>query len=272
MVKCAARWIVLALQGASVAACPVPAQAQSPTVRPLTRAHAHNDYEHRRPLLDALDRGFCSVEADIHLVGGQLLVAHDRDKVAPDRTLGRLYLDPLWARVKENGGRVYRGGPTILLLVDFKSEAASTYAALRDVLRCYPAMLTEFRDDGVRPGAVTVIVSGNLPRAEMAAESSRWAALDGRPADLKASPSAALMPLVSENWNRLFQWRGTGPFPASEASRLRALVVEAHGGGRRIRFWGTPDVPAMWTQLFDAGVDLLGTDDLAALSSFLEGR
>src|ERR1019366_2575676 len=56
----------------------------SPT--PLTRAHAHNDYEHSRPLWDALDQGFCSVEADIYLVNGQLLVAHDRNQVKPERT------------------------------------------------------------------------------------------------------------------------------------------------------------------------------------------
>ena len=40
---------------------------------PLPPAHAHNDYEHRRPLQDALDRGFNSVEADVWLVDGELL-------------------------------------------------------------------------------------------------------------------------------------------------------------------------------------------------------
>ena len=84
---------------------------------PLVRAHAHNDYEHTRPLLDALDHGFASVEADIHLVDGQLLVAHDRKSVKPERTLEALYLDPLRERVRKNGGRVYRGGPTITLQI-----------------------------------------------------------------------------------------------------------------------------------------------------------
>src|SRR4051794_2449732 len=75
----------------------VPATAPAgPT--PLVHAHAHNDYEHARPLLDALDNGFCSVEADIHLVDGKLLVAHDRAHVRPDRTLQSLYLDPLRER------------------------------------------------------------------------------------------------------------------------------------------------------------------------------
>ena len=70
------------------------AERPSEVPTPLTRAHAHNDYLHARPLLDALDHGFCSVEADIYLVDGQLLVAHDRNKVDPRRTRNRF----TWSR------------------------------------------------------------------------------------------------------------------------------------------------------------------------------
>jgi len=62
---------------------------------PLARAHAHNDYLHPRPLLDALDHGFTSVEADVWIVNGALLVAHDQRDVMPERTLRALYLEPL---------------------------------------------------------------------------------------------------------------------------------------------------------------------------------
>ena len=51
----------------------------SPT--PLPRAHAHNDYEHPRPLLDALSHGFCSVEADVHLVDVSDVAAEVVDSV-----------------------------------------------------------------------------------------------------------------------------------------------------------------------------------------------
>src|SRR5437870_3442113 len=88
------------------------AQSMKPAV-PQIRAHAHNDYEHPRPLLDALDHGFCGVEADIWLVEGKLLVAHDRDKTRPEGTLETLYLEPLRQRVQQNGGRVYRDGPPV---------------------------------------------------------------------------------------------------------------------------------------------------------------
>src|ERR1041384_749948 len=104
----------------------VRAHAQSP----LDRAHAHNDYEHTRPLLDALDRGFGSVEADIYLVNGALLVAHERDSVRADRTLEALYLAPLRAWTAAHGGRVYGDRPPLTLLIDVKSQADSTWAAL----------------------------------------------------------------------------------------------------------------------------------------------
>ena len=35
--------------------------ASATQVRPLQKAHAHNDYEHERPLLDALDHGFTAL-------------------------------------------------------------------------------------------------------------------------------------------------------------------------------------------------------------------
>src|SRR5215510_7218989 len=104
---------------------------------PLAHAHAHNDYQHQRPLFDALDQGFCSFEADVHLVNGQFLVAHDKSQVSPDKTLQSLYLEPLRERVKKNGGRVYSGGPECTLLIDIKTDWKKTYPALREVLKQY---------------------------------------------------------------------------------------------------------------------------------------
>ncbi|WP_425499956.1 phosphatidylinositol-specific phospholipase C/glycerophosphodiester phosphodiesterase family protein [Fontisphaera persica] len=236
---------------------------------PLPQAHAHNDYEHERPLLDALAHGFCSVEADIWLVEGQLLVAHDRRDARPDRTLQRLYLDPLQERVRQNGGRVYPQGPVVTLMIDLKSEAEATYAVLRNLLAGYTNMLTHFTPTSTVPGAVTVILSGNRPTARVAAEPWRWVAIDGRLADLERNPSPHLMPLISDNWILHFRWRGTGDMPEEERQKLRELVQRTHQQGRRLRFWATPDNPPMWAALQAAGVDLLNTDDLGGLRAFL---
>ncbi len=95
------------LAAASIGGTAQQAQAQDAPVVPLLRAHAHNDYEHERPLLDALDHGFTSVEADVWLVDGELLVAHDRENVRRERTLRSLYLRPLTRRIESHGGSVY---------------------------------------------------------------------------------------------------------------------------------------------------------------------
>lgn len=257
---------VLALALALFAA---PVRGQEPAPRPLPRAHAHNDYEHPRPLLDALDQGFCSVEADIHLVDGRLLVAHDRWRVKPERTLEALYLEPLQARVRANGGCVQRDGPTFWLLIDFKTAAAPTWAALEPVLEKYRPMLTVFSTTGIATNAVAVVLSGNSPRSELAAIPTRLAAIDGRPADLEAGAPVSLVPWVSESWGNLFRWRAQGAMPEDERARLQGFVERAHAQGRRVRFWGAPDVEAMWRVQAAAGVDLLNTDRLAELARFL---
>ena len=238
---------------------------------PLRQAHAHNDYEHTRPLLDALAQGFCSVEADIYLIDGKLLVAHDRKDVRPDRTLQRLYLDPLRQRITANGGRVFKGGPRFHLLIDLKSDGAATYAALHEVLAGYADMLTTIRGEKVEKKAVTVVISGNRPWDAVAAQAVRYVGVDGRAGDLDGKRPASLMPLISDNWRSHFTWRGQGPIPDADRRKLRAWVKKAHDKGCRIRLWATPDLPAVWRELRDAGVDQINTDDLPGLARFLRG-
>ncbi len=251
-------------------ACLTAASAQAQ--EPLPRAHAHNDYEHTRPLFDALAHGFCSVEADIHLVDGELLVAHDLEDTRPGRTLQALYLDPLRQRIHQNGGRVYPDGPPITLLIDIKSEAVATYEVLDRVLRQYADILTIFSGETMDEGPVTAIISGNRPRATMTAQSIRYAAYDGRLEDLDLHSPTTFIPLISDNWFTFARWLGKGEPPEKVITRLADTVNKAHAQGRKIRFWATSDNPAVWRLLYDAGVDYLNADDLNGLREFLVER
>ena len=236
---------------------------------PLPYTHAHNDYAHPRPLLDALDHGFCSIEADIWLVEGRLLVAHGRSAVKPERTLQALYLDPLRERIVRHGGRVYPKGPPCTLLIDVKSEARESYGVLRGVLLSFTNILTAFTPTNTVTNALTVILSGNRAPDLLAEEACRYAAVDGRLPDLVGNPSPHLVPLVSDDWAANFRWRGNGPLAQEERQKLKQLVGQAHQQGRRIRFWAAPDNPAGWRELRQAGVDLISTDDLRGLHDWL---
>ncbi|RPI26917.1 MAG: hypothetical protein EHM61_10255 [Acidobacteria bacterium] len=236
---------------------------------PLAKAHSHNDYQHARPLLDALEEGFCSVEADIFLVNGQLLVAHDEDEINPERTLEALYLEPLKSRVKQNGGTVHTSVCPFTLMIDVKSAAEPTWKALAKVLERYRDMLTAFEETKVKSGAVTVLVSGNRAASLMMKHKVRYAGLDGRIADVDLGLTPTLMPLLSDNWTRYFTWSGKGRIQPKEHAQLKAMVEKAHAAGYLIRFWASPDDPAGWSLLREAGVDMINTDNLKGLSRFL---
>jgi hypothetical protein len=270
--------LAIALTVALAAASPTSSEAQRSASSGLERAHAHNDYEHQRPLFDALDHNFKSVEADIWLVEGELIIAHDPEDVPQavkdGRTLRSLYLEPLQTVIAQNGGSVYRGDPDYFtLLIDIKSEAASTYLALHEELQDYEGMLTKFGPRGVRDGAVTAIVSGNRPRELMLQQRVRYAAYDGRLSDLGVATDQTFIPLISDNWTRNFTWRGDGPMPSKERRKLRSIVETAHANGQRVRFWETPELSpqreAVWRELLAARVDYINTDHLSDLEIFL---
>jgi N-acyl-D-amino-acid deacylase len=237
--------------------------------RPLVQVHAHNDYEHPRPLFDALAHGFCSVEADVHLVDGQLLVAHDRGQVKPERTLQALYLDPLRERVKKNGGRVYPGGPECTLLIDIKGHWQTTYPVLRKILENYSDILTTFRSGTRDTKAVVVVATGDRSKEMFTGETVRYAAYDGDLPDLDSQEPADLIPWISSNWANTFKWRGRDTLPEAERRKLTDMVAKAHQYGRRLRFWGAPDQAGFWREMLANGVDLINTDDLEGAQKFL---
>lgn len=237
---------------------------------PLPKAHSHNDYLQNRPLQDALDLGFCSVEADIFFVDGQLLVGHSRLEVSKDRTLKKIYLEPLRQRALQNNGRIHRDGPVFTLLIDIKAEGAKTYQALRAELLEYRDIVSHQEDSRLRERAVSVVISGDRAFDVIAADKTRVARIDGRLSDLDTRYSADLIPLISDNWRNHFEWRGKGKFPAVEKARLDDIVQQAHRKGRKVRFWAAPDMASAWKVLDEADVDMINTDDLSGLSRFLQ--
>lgn len=235
----------------------------------VPQGHAHNDYEHRHPLTDALAAGFTSVEADVWAVDGELLVAHQRNQVDPSRTLEKLYLRPL--------ARDVRGGslpPRVQLLVDVKGAPAGTLPLLRTELASYSSMLTRYRGCTAVPGPVSVVVSGN---AHPVVPDPGTTSLFGYDEPLRPGHQRpvgeAVTPLASADWADFFTWDGRGDMPRDEHDRLLRLVEGAHAAGSAIRFWDTPDDPGparddLWRELAADGVDYVNTDDLAGYAEF----
>lgn len=239
------------------------------SVRPLERAHAHNDYLHDRPLLDALDHGFRSVEADVFWVNGKLLVAHTQFELSPKATLESLYLKPLHDRLAENNGSVYGDGKVFTLLIDFKANGSETYVALKKLLQRYPTVALPITQQRQTLGPVQIIISGDRPIQQITEDKDRRVGIDGRLSDLDSEAPVHLMPLISDRWGSHFKWPGRGEFSQDDSKKLDSVVNKVHQKGRRVRFWGIPDKEDAWQIMHQANVDLINTDRLTALRDFL---
>ena len=240
------------------------------SVLPLRQAHAHNDYQHERPLLNALSYGFCSVEADVFLVDGDLLVGHDIWSLKKGRNLRKLYLDPLLALVKKHNGKVYEDGRLFTLLIDFKADGEKIYPVLKRQLEDYKEMLCGIHDGSHQMRAIQIVISGACPRKLIENDSQRLVSIDGRLSDLESKASAELMPLISDRWGSHFKWRGKSKMKNATKEKLQMIVTKAHAAGRRVRFWATPESPEVWNALLAAGVDHINTDKLQMLQQHLK--
>lgn len=240
-------------------------------VVPLPHAHAHNDYYHPRPLLDALSHGFSSIEADVLLIDGELYVGHDMPEGAHDLpTLREAYLEPLARIVHNHRGEVYPDfGGEFYLMIDIKTEAEATYEVLNEQLADFEHILSRTENGDYTPGAVTIFLSGNRPMATLRQADNRLVALDGRPENLGENYAPDLMPVISENYSKVIRWDGVGEISKADFQRLTELTTKAHAEGKKVRLWAAPDNQNAWATLKKAGIDLINTDNLPGLRSFL---
>lgn len=149
--------------------------------------HSHNDYWRPRPLATALLNGCISVEADVWLRDGQVVVGHTEAGLSPTRNLSSLYIEPLLQLLyQQNDYRsndkeasntmtgVFESDPlqTLALMLDFKSDDPSlwqhVYQALEPLRQ--RGYLTHFNGTSVWTRAVTVVVSGSAPFSEIASQ------------------------------------------------------------------------------------------------------
>lgn len=237
-------------------------------VVPHTNAHAHNDYEHERPLFEALQHGFTSIEADVHLSNGELLVSHHKPKPGT-KTLEELYLKPLDSIIKKNNGFVYPGfDQPVFLMIDFKTDGENTYQALKLLLQRYIHILQNPKTKG----PLAIFISGNRPVRTIVEDSERLVAIDGRPGDLEKDYSSEIMPVISDTYRSILSWNGEGTPGTDEIKKLKTLAERVHKERKKLRLWAIPDNMHAWQILLDAGVDYINTDKLEELDSFLKSK
>ncbi len=252
---------------------PVVADLLLNPVHHLLHAHSHNDYEQERPLREALEIGFTSVEADIWAwKGSPLLVSHERplfrnrlNEKWTQKSLDQLYLKPLAAHILKNRGRVYPGSDRpFYLMIDIKSKNFNlAYKKIKESLEDYSWML-----EGENP-PVKIILSGQREVETLAEDGGGLLGIDGRPEHLGKGYESEKMPIISQRYGKILNWKGRGDLSANDRKNLKLLVEAVHAEGKKLRLWASPEKEEVWDLLLEMGVDLINTDEVQRLRNYL---
>lgn len=221
--------------------------------------------------MDAISHGFASVEADILLRGDTLFVGHDRSDLdsKPLMLFEDHYLKPLLDRYERFGGIYPMMDRPFYLWVDIKYDGSQVLDVLTSLVGPYEKMLAGKNVSEIA-GKVMLIISGDRPINRLLLDDTLFFYLDGRPEDAIRHYPQEHMPFVSQHIKYICTTSPEGTLNKTEHQKLVTFVDVNHTHGYKVRLWATPENEKLWDQLVQANVDLINTDQLEKLSTYLQ--
>jgi alkaline phosphatase len=234
-----------------------------PAAYTVNNAHSHNDYEQDIPFWMAYHAGFASIEADIFLVNGRLLVGHEEKYLQDKRSLQALYLDPIRDCIEKNNGYIFADtSKQLQLLIDIKSDSIQTLKKFIEVIEQYPSILACPK--------VKFVITGNRPASSLFNQYPAFISFDGEAGKTYSREALSRVAMMSADLKNYAGWNGKGRPVKAEFEALQSVVNSAHALHKPVRFWGAPDMINAWYQLMHLKVDFINTDLVYGLSSFLK--
>ncbi|HEY4285510.1 MAG TPA: alkaline phosphatase [Puia sp.] len=228
----------------------------------VANTHSHNDYEQSIPFWMAWQAKFGSIEADIWLQDGRLLVGHNREEIKAGRTLEEYYVRPLLSCVEKNSGHPYSDTTRRLqILIDVKADSVAALNALVALLNKYPAL--------EQCAYVKWVISGNRPSPDLYTSYPPFIAFDGILGHSYTPGALSRIVMMSDDLRSFTRWNGQTELPEADKKNIEAVVTRAHEQHLPVRFWDAPDTPAAWDQLIRLHTDYINTDHIRELATYL---
>ena len=226
--------------------------------------HSHNDYEQKRPFWGAYEAGADSIEADVYLVGNDLLVAHSRSGLKTAKTLRSLYLEPLRDVMRKNGGRARANEKPLQLVIDIKNGR-----------QAFDALLKMIEQEGFRgcfdvhknPSAARLSVGGDISEIKDFLAYPDFVFFSVPSARKLDDSQCRRVSWVSDCACIYTKWR-SGPMSEGDKKKIRDAAGRAHARGLPFRLWGFPDNTEAWQLARELGLDYVNTDRPAAAVAF----
>ena len=185
---------------------------------------------HKHPLFDALGYGYKSIEIDVWLHNGKLVVDHDGIGLDHKKDIEELYLKPISERVKDHHGWVYDGDSTpTVFMVEFKNDGEACYVKLKELIEKYKGLFCDRMGKG---GPIKLLITGNKPWRTLLKGSEQYVTGDG---DINQSADAA-----PRLYNR------AGQRPVWQSFLLEGTRTDAKGAKRETGYAGQSG-PRSWT-------------------------
>jgi hypothetical protein len=232
----------------------------------LDSGHSHNDYTHEHPLFDALGYGYKSIEIDVWLHDGKLIVDHDGIGLDGKKDIEEEYLLPIIERVKAHHGWVYDGDSTpTIFMVEFKNDPEACYTVLKTLIDKHKTLFADRMGVG---GPIKLLITGHRPWQSLLKGDALYITADADIRQAADSVPPYIIERVSDPYGNHFTWKGNGPMPKKQKEKLLSLVKIAHDHGRQIRFYAMPQNENVWRELLDDGVDWINVDKLEKFATF----
>lgn len=233
--------------------------------------HSHNDYEQERPLWEALENGFTSIEIDIFTAADNgLHVSHIPFALLQKPTLEKLYLAPLKEWIDKNGGQVFPDTQvTLTLMIDLKGNGSRTYPILKETLEKYKDYLTVYNKGRLaKQGPLRIMFSGSRPMSILNRETEQLFCIDGSLGGDYAE-SNVFVARESAPFSAYFKKRCNGKLSEKEEEDLKRLVEKTSAKNREIRFWAAGNKIKRWQTLKEAGVTVINVDKLKTFNRWI---
>ncbi|TVY25253.1 Altered inheritance of mitochondria protein 6-like protein [Lachnellula hyalina] len=259
------------------------------------QCHSHNDYFRAVPLFEALAAGCTGVEADIHLptkAGSEdLLVGHASSSLSQDRTLQKLYIQPLITILENlnnvsavsdgsNWNGIFQSSPntTLIVLLDFKSNGIELWPYVNQQLEGFRSKgwLTHWNSStGITWAPIIVVASGNAPFNLLNSNTTYRDIFYDAPLDDISNPiydntnsyyaSVSMPHALGKQW----LWK----FSPAQLAKMNKQINAASMKGLKARYWETPTWPVNFKDyvsgiLIENGIGMLNVDAFSSTLYF----
>ncbi|MCF0159459.1 MAG: alkaline phosphatase [Bacteroidaceae bacterium] len=224
--------------------------------------HSHNDYWRTMPFYEAYSQYAQSIEADVYLLNGELLVGHDTDESTPDKKFVTMYMEPIVKLFRANGGHMWKDSDAPMqLMVEAKNDNVALLNELVRNLEKYPDVFCS--ENGVR-----VVITGYDLKPDEFSLFPKWMYFDGGLSKNYTPEQLERVALFSECFEDYAHWNGKGNILDSQLEALKKAIDKAHALNKPIRFWGAPETTTAYYTFYNLGIDFFNTDHPAQAYQF----